>query len=420
MSLYCLKNGSKRQKTTLPQTKMKVINKIKKKYDLAFICFEDILQNNIEKLKKSATKYLQLDLFYSYKTNWLPGICKIIHKNGVGAEVVSGFELWLARLLGVPNEKIIFNGPCKTTEELKEFLNPSIGCLNIDSLSEFTRLLNIWKGNTQITLGIRITPEKIKDMHMFGIISSDYNTIDKIVETSMKNNFNLKLLHTHIAHYLNYKEICIYGCEELIKVLSYLYQRYNILIKNIDLGGGLNPALLGKDRNCFSTCEDFFATVAKTFEKLLSKYEMPSFTPNFILESGRFIVNNTFMLLTTIHALKRIDGQEVGVLDAGTNILGTPHEDIIPIFKTSSNEIISYRLIGPLCFPGDIVAISVKLPPLTIGDKLLILDCGAYSLSNSWQFIKTRPPVILVTNNDEIKIIRKKERYRDMISLDRY
>ena len=41
---------------------------------------------------------------------------------GLGAEVVGGHELWLARRLGVPGADIVFNGPAKTDEELSAAL----------------------------------------------------------------------------------------------------------------------------------------------------------------------------------------------------------------------------------------------------------------------------------------------------------
>src|SRR5262245_11582756 len=34
------------------------------------------------------------DIFYSYKTNPVPGVLRRIHERGIGAEVISAFELW--------------------------------------------------------------------------------------------------------------------------------------------------------------------------------------------------------------------------------------------------------------------------------------------------------------------------------------
>lgn len=53
-------------------------------------------------------------VLYSYKTNCIPGLLAEIHRLGIGAEVISPFELWLAEQLGNPGEDIVFNGVAKT------------------------------------------------------------------------------------------------------------------------------------------------------------------------------------------------------------------------------------------------------------------------------------------------------------------
>ncbi|MBT3223493.1 MAG: pyridoxal-dependent decarboxylase, partial [Proteobacteria bacterium] len=59
-----------------------------------------------------------VSLHFSYKTNSVAGILGLLHGEGIGAEVVDGYELYLARRLGVANEAIVFNGPNKSDEEL--------------------------------------------------------------------------------------------------------------------------------------------------------------------------------------------------------------------------------------------------------------------------------------------------------------
>src|SRR6267143_660866 len=53
-------------------------------------------------------------ILYSYKTNCIPGILKPLHEAGIGAEVISPYELWLAEQLGVPGDMILYNGVDKS------------------------------------------------------------------------------------------------------------------------------------------------------------------------------------------------------------------------------------------------------------------------------------------------------------------
>ncbi|HEX2674346.1 MAG TPA: hypothetical protein VHM25_25895, partial [Polyangiaceae bacterium] len=58
------------------------------------------------------------EVFYSYKTNPIPGVLRTLHEQGIGAEVISPYELWLAKELGVPPERTIYNGPAKSDDSL--------------------------------------------------------------------------------------------------------------------------------------------------------------------------------------------------------------------------------------------------------------------------------------------------------------
>src|SRR5262249_25460286 len=80
--------------------------------------------------------YPRVEVGYSYKTNPLPGAIQVLHGLGANAEVISHFELWLALRLGVPPDRIIFNGPGKTPESLRVAVEKNIKLINIDGLGE--------------------------------------------------------------------------------------------------------------------------------------------------------------------------------------------------------------------------------------------------------------------------------------------
>src|SRR4030067_2154251 len=75
-------------------------------------------------------------ILYSYKTNCIPGIIKELHGLGIGAEVISPYELWLAERLGVVGEKVVYNGVNKTEESLNRAIKMNVLSINIDSFEE--------------------------------------------------------------------------------------------------------------------------------------------------------------------------------------------------------------------------------------------------------------------------------------------
>ncbi len=80
------------------------------------------------------------DVFFSYKTNPVPGTLRILHAAGIGAEVISPYELWLAMRLGLPGERLIYNGPAKSPESLRIAVEHGVAAINANTSSELELL----------------------------------------------------------------------------------------------------------------------------------------------------------------------------------------------------------------------------------------------------------------------------------------
>jgi len=125
-----------------------------------FVISEKQVRRNYNKLRKAFSRYPKCLIAYSYKTNYLPAVCNILHQDGAGAEVVSAFELLLAKKLGVPSSKIIFNGPGKSDNEIEMIIDEDIALVNADSIEELERINQIAKAKGKIVdVGIRVKPE---------------------------------------------------------------------------------------------------------------------------------------------------------------------------------------------------------------------------------------------------------------------
>ena len=76
------------------------------------------------------------------KANPLPPLIALLAKRGAGAEVASLPELRLALAAGVPPERIVFDSPAKTREELREAVRLGVH-VNADNLDELDRLAEL-------------------------------------------------------------------------------------------------------------------------------------------------------------------------------------------------------------------------------------------------------------------------------------
>jgi diaminopimelate decarboxylase len=113
-------------------------------------------QNYTEFVRAFRSIYANTNLGYSYKTNYLPKLCQTASALGGYAEVVSQMEYELALSIGVPPQRIIFNGPLKPQAVLEQaILAGSI--VNLDCLEEVEIVAELARKSPtqQIEVGLR-------------------------------------------------------------------------------------------------------------------------------------------------------------------------------------------------------------------------------------------------------------------------
>jgi diaminopimelate decarboxylase len=139
------------------------------------------------------------------------------------------------------------------------------------------------------------------------------------------------------------------------------------------------------------------------------------------LEPGRAMTGNTQFLIATVQALKNGDGAApYAILDAGINLAQSVQSEYHQIFHSTRMQVAarrSYRLAGPICSPGDVLYWACSLPELSVGDPLVIADAGAYFVPFATSFSFPRPGIVLV-DGGEVSLIRRAERFEDLISYD--
>ena len=123
-----------------------------------FLINEDMFVDNIQRIKAAFLKeYGRTIVSYSFKTNYIPYVCKLAKDYGCKAEVVSYLEYQIAKHVGFAPRDIIMNSPIKRYEEFeKAILDGAL--VNIDSFYELTHLAKIREVNPSklIQVGIRI------------------------------------------------------------------------------------------------------------------------------------------------------------------------------------------------------------------------------------------------------------------------
>jgi diaminopimelate decarboxylase len=151
-----------------------------------------------------STRYPNVTFAWSYKTNHLQAICAVLHQEGAIAEVVSDMEYDKARNLGVPGNKIIFNGPHKSAAAMEKALLEG-AMVHIDHLDELYELEQIadrlgrtFKVGLRINMDTGIHPQWSR----FGLNLESGQAMDAVNRMAQRGRLKLNGLHCHIGTYI--------------------------------------------------------------------------------------------------------------------------------------------------------------------------------------------------------------------------
>jgi len=144
--------------------------------------------------------------------------------------------------------------------------------------------------------------------------------------------------------------------------------------------------------------------------------------PTIISEPGTFIVRPAGLLLVKVDHVKISGGYKWVIVDGGRNIVPAANalvrQDVVVANKMGQDNLEVVNIVGPNPINDDILALNKPLPLIEEGDVLAIFDCGAYSLTNSTQFLYPRPAAVMINSKSEVKKIRDRETCDNVIYKD--
>ena len=363
----------------------------------------------------SSHRVARFTIAWSYKTNYLGAICRVLHQEGAWAEVVSGLELEMALRLGMPGRQIIFNGPAKSDADLDLAFREGAH-IHIDHLDEVAlaeRVAERRGVRPSVGLRVNMTDLPVPCWDRFGFNLENGAAMDAARRIAKRGRLNLTALHVHVGTFVQERDAYELAACALAKWARQLREELDVHIDTIDMGGGF------ASRNTLQTQylpgEQASPSLAQYADSIVTGLELGyagQELPRLVLETGRAVVDDSGVIVATVVGNKRLtDGRRAVVLDAGVNILPTAYwyrHDIFPaqdVHGTAEPTV----FFGPLCMNIDVVRDRILFPSLKAGDRVVIARTGAYNVTQWMQFIAARPNVVMVSPTGEHSIIRRAE-----------
>lgn len=351
---------------------------------------------------------------WSYKTNYLDAICAVFHAEGSLAEVVSGMEYEKARRLGVRGQDIVFNGPAKTETELERAVREG-ALIHADHFEELALVERIAaRTATPPVVGLRVSVDAgIQPCwERFGFDLESGQALDAARRIVKSGRLRLGGLHAHIGTFI--LDPAVYGraAAKLRDFAASIRAELGVDVTHLDLGGGFaSNNTLGAQYHSGALVPPI-VEYADAITRELAGSPWP-----LLIEAGRALVDDAGTLLTSVIATKRLaSGRRAIVIDAGVNLLFTAWWYRLGISPARQGDhfVEDTTVYGPLCMNIDCVRESVPLPDLRTGEHLAIHPVGAYTLTQSMQFIHLRPACVLVSEAGEPELIRRAEVLEDL------
>lgn len=396
-----------------------MVHKINHKFRNAFYLLDtDVFSSNFNDLIGAFKRYyLNSRIAYSYKTNYTPALVKIVDGLGGYAEVVSDMELDIARRAGVKPECIIWNGPIKKYDRVKELLLCG-GTVNIDSICELKAICDISKDfpDKLMNVGIRCN-YAVGDgvLSRFGIDvdGEDFHNALKMISNT--SNIKLASLQAHFAK----RDPGLWRERALGMLRTYdvVLSEYRIELPRLDIGGGIYGNLpeclrtqLGVNRVSYN---DYAVEAATYFARRFSGQKTQ---PELLIEPGSALAGDCMRFVCQVETIKNIRGKTFATVNGSQknismNGLNPPMEVI-----SGSNKQDYYSnvdIVGYTCIEGDVLQKNYS-GPLAVGDYIVFSNCGSYSLVMKPPFIFPNCPVVDISNGD-IRMIKRAETVDDLL-----
>jgi diaminopimelate decarboxylase len=329
------------------------------------------------------------------------------------------WEIVVARRAGFQPSDVVFTGVGKSAPELEAAVALGLKAINVESAGELARIEAIAeRTGTRARVAVRLNPDidALSHPHIstgrridkFGVPTDDAREL--LATLDGRPHLDLVAVHVHVGSQITSLEPLRRAAQFVAGVADELQQAGRRL-EYLDLGGGLGIAYDG----CHEVGPgEYVSTLLQ---------EIRSTGLPVVLEPGRTIVGPAGALIGTVIDLKPRDATgEFAVIDAGMTELLRPalygaFHRIEPL-RPGAGPARQYEIVGPVCESSDVVGHDRELPALAVGDRLAILDAGAYGSAMASNYNRRPLPAEVLVDNGTWRVIRRRQTVDDMLALE--
>ena len=384
--------------------------------------------------RESLAEYGPYRVLYASKAFCCKGIYRIVEEEGLGADVVSGGELYTALAAGMPADSIYFHGNNKTVEELEMAVENGVHAVVLDCLDEIGLLDHVADSlDKEVGVLVRVNPgveahthhyiQTAKPDSKFGFNLAAGLAEEAVGAVLKTQHLRLLGLHAHIGSQIFDKKPFVLALHKLTDFMKEIREKFGVDCEELNLGGGFGIWYSEEDRKIpASGYAEYTRALAEALDEDVREKKLKR--PVLVIEPGRSIVGEAGVTLYTVGAVKEIPGirkyvsVDGGMFDNPRFALYQAKYSAALANRMNDKAEETVTIAGKCCESGDMLAVDVRLPKAERGDTLAVFSTGAYNYSMASNYNRNAvPPVVLVCDG-RADLLVKPQSYEDLVRND--
>jgi diaminopimelate decarboxylase len=361
---------------------------------------------------------------YAVKANSSLAILRLLAEMGAGFDIVSGGELERVRRANkAALKRVVFSGAGKLVWEIDAALKARILMFNVESEAELEVLAARAEAlGIRARFALRVNPDVFAETHpyistglgehKFGVAIGKARAIYR--KTLRSKWLDAAGVSVHIGSQIRTVEPFAAALKRVVALVGEL-RADGHTIRTVDAGGGLGvdyEETIGA--GIFDPAREVAAYAAALGEAA------GELNARLLVEPGRFIVAQAGGLLTRVSFVKKNGEKTFVIADAAMNDLIRPalyqaHHEILPVVK-GRGATAPVDVVGPVCESGDFFAHDREMTRVKAGELLLVLDAGAYGMSQSSNYNTRVRPAEALVDGSEARLIRRRETLKELMA----
>lgn len=381
----------------------------------------DVLREGYRRLRDLL--HPKVDLFYSAKANPNISVCALLRSLGAGLEVSSLAELTTALRAGAKPADIIFLGPGKSPEELRDCVEHGIHAVVCESLEELSTLDSLGSVDAMLRVNPAFSGKGSRlsmggKPRQFGI--DEEALLEAGTELRELKRVRVTGIHAYLGTRILDAEDIVHNTRGVLEMAGRLHAELGIPLDTVDIGGGLGVPYFDNEKDL-----DLEATTAG-INAAVAGFTAAHPRTRLIMELGRYLVGWAGTYVIRARYVKQSRGEWFVVADGGTNHhmaavgIGSFVKRNFPIRALSHPDRPAdrtYTVTGPLCTPNDVVGKQIPLPEVRPGDLLGVERSGAYGPSASpVNFLSHGHPAEVLVLDGTAHLVRDRDTAADLLA----